>query len=173
MDNKVFKQFFDEYYQPVLHYCFTIVKHSDEAKDIVQQAFVSLWQKRQRINIPVAARAYLYKTVYNASLDFLKHEAVKQKYAKHIQAGTALWSSYEDEREKEVQLKIRKAIQQLPEPCRTVFNMSRFENKRYREIAAALGMPEKKIENQMGKALKLLRETLKELLPLMAALIIY
>ncbi len=172
MDNKAFEQLFNEYYLPVLHYCVSIVKRSDEADDIVQQAYVSLWQKRQRIEIHTAARAYLYKAVYNASLDFLKHEAVKQKHAKHVLSNHVPLDSYEDGNEKEMQLKIKIAIEQLPEPCRTVFNLSRIENKRYREIAAVLDMPEKKVENQMGKALKLLKEALKEILPLMVSLII-
>jgi len=63
-----------------LAYSITIVKNKDDAEDIVQQAFISLWQKMDTIDFNISARAYLYKTVYHASLDFLKHKKITQKY---------------------------------------------------------------------------------------------
>jgi len=168
---KEFEQFFNEYYIPVLRYCCTIVKDMDEAEDIVQQVFISIWQKKETINIHTSARAYLYKTVYNASLDFLKHEGVKEKYKKEIIANNIQPVRFERMQEYELNLKIEMAIAKLPEQCRKIFRMSRIENKKYKEIAAEFNISEKTVENHMGKALKLLRESLKELLPIFLIII--
>ena len=168
---KEFEQFFNGNYVPVLQYCATMVRDMDEAKDIVQQGFVSLWQKKDSIAIHTSARAYLYKTVYNASLDYLKHEKVKAKYesdAAHNDPGPAFPDKAE---ENDLHQKIEAAISQLPEGCSRIFRMSKYERLKYREIADALNISEKTVENQMGKALKLLRESLKDYLPVLLLLI--
>lgn len=72
------EKLFNAYYSSVLLYSLTIVKNRDDAEDIVQQAFIALWQKMGAQDFHTSARAYLYKTVYNASLDFLKHEKVEE-----------------------------------------------------------------------------------------------
>jgi RNA polymerase sigma-70 factor (ECF subfamily) len=154
----------------VLRYCATIIKDSDDAEDIVQQAFFSLWQKKDSISIHTSARAYLYKTVYNASLDFLKHIRVKKKYEKDFPAPD-LYPVDRDNAEKELQEKIRMAISDLPEACGRIFRMSKYDHLKYREIAGKLNISEKTVENQMSKALKLLREALQEYIPLLILLI--
>lgn len=171
-DIKEFEQFFQAYYTPVLHYCVTIVNDINDAKDIVQKVFVSVWQKSSEINIHTSARAYLYKMVYNASLDYLKHEKIKQRHRKEALATDNSGSFYDKTVQNELEIKVKHAIAALPEQCQKIFSMSRFENLKYREIAVLLNISEKTVENQMGKALKLLKEMLKEYLPLLI-LIIY
>lgn len=162
-----FEHFFQEYYIPVLHYCGTILKDMDDAKDIVQQAFVSLWQKREETNFHTSSRAYLYKTTYNASLDFLKHKKIKLKHAQETLNTNSVAEFSDPAAERELETKIHHAIGELPEQCKKIFVMSRFENLKYREIADRLNIAEKTVENQMGKALKLLRELLKNYLSLL------
>jgi RNA polymerase sigma-70 factor, ECF subfamily len=168
---KEFERFFNEYYLPVLRYCNTIVKDVDDAQDIVQQGFVSLWLKKDELNIHTSARAYLYKAVYNASLDFLNHEKVKKRYekAKSIadKATSHTDSAIQNERLRSIEL----AISRLPEQCGRIFRLSKIEKLKYKEIAEQLNISEKTVENQMGKALKILRDALKELLPLLFMLI--
>ena len=149
---------------PVLHYCSTIVKDMDDADDIVQQVFVNMWQKRKEINIHTSARAYLYKMVYNASLDFLKHTKIKLRHSKEAPEINNVTAFSDKVAENELEVKIEQAIAKLPEQCEKIFRMSRFENLKYREIAAALNISEKTVENQMGKALKIMKEMLKEYL---------
>jgi len=165
------EKLFNEYYAAVLLYSITIVKNKDDAEDIVQQAFVSLWQKMGSIGIHTSARAYLYKAVYNSSLDFLKHEKVKKRYENEtIKSGIEMLHSNGSE-EKELHKKLEYAINELPEQCGKIFRMSRFDGLKYREIAAELNISEKTVENQMGKALKILRAALKDYLPLILLLL--
>jgi RNA polymerase sigma-70 factor (ECF subfamily) len=170
---KEFEQFFQEYYIPVLHYCGTIVKDMDDANDIVQQVFVSMWQKSEEINIHTSARAYLYKMVYNASLDFLKHEKIKLRHRKEAPEINNVTAFSDKAAENELEEKIELAIAELPERCGKIFRMSRLKNLKYREIATVLNISEKTVENQMGKALKILREALKDYLPILLLLFIY
>ena len=152
---------------PVLHYCGTIVKDMDDASDIVQQVFVNMWQRREEINIHTSARAYLYKMVYNASLDFLKNKKIKRRHSKEAPEINNVTAFADKAAENELEVKIEQAITKLPEQCRKIFRMSRFENLKYREIATVLNISEKTVENQMGKALKIMKETLKEYLPIL------
>lgn len=139
----------------------------DDAGDIVQEMFVDMWRKREKLNIHISARAYLYKMVYNASLDFIKHEKIKLRHRKNVPGLNDVAAFSDKAIEKELEIKIKQAIAELPEQCRKIFSMSRFQNLKYREIASALNISEKTVENQMGKALKLMKEMLKEYLPLL------
>ncbi|GAB3517836.1 RNA polymerase sigma-70 factor [Emticicia fontis] len=162
---------FATYYSPVLLYSMTMVKDRDDAEDIVQQAFISLWQKMDMTDFHTSARAYLYKTVYNASLDFLKHEKVKRRHeteAIHHADSVQYWHRDENE---DIYTKLENTIETLPEQCRRIFKMSRVDGLKYREIAAELSISEKTVENQMGKALKILRGHLKNYYPLLLILL--
>ncbi len=166
-----FEEFYNEYYVPVIRYCASIIKDKEDAKDIVQQAFVILWQKRNEHNFHTSAKSYLYKTVHNLSLNILKHNEIKNRYEKGTQQKEKNILYQNKPEEAELMKMIEEALSRLPEQCGKIFRMSRINNLKYREIATALDISEKTVENQMGKALKLLRESLKEYLPLLLLLI--
>lgn len=166
-----FERFFNEHYAAVLRYCLTIVVNRDEAKDIVQQAFISMWQAKDLKPAGIFSRAYLYKTVYHASLNHLKHEKVKRKYISEVSATRTGSIEAQTGDVNGLQKKIDMTIDALPEQCGKIFRMSRYDNLKYREIAAKLSLSEKTVENQMGKALKILREALRHHLPLLLILI--
>lgn len=165
------EKLFNDYYSPVLLYSITMVKNREDAEDIVQQAFVSLWQKMDVLDFNISARAYLYKAVYHASLDFLKHEKVKKRHETEFIYGNSEILHADKNEEEELYKKFEEAIDALPEQCRKIFKMSRFDGLKYREIAATLSISEKTVENQMGKALKMLRESLKNYYPLLLILL--
>lgn len=159
---------FNDWYTPVLRYCATIVRDIAVAEDIVQQAFITLWNKRNEKVVITSPKAWLYKTVYHGALDYLKHEGIKKKYRAETLNVTVVQEPRDKASESELLDRIRKAVEELPTECRRIFVMSRDRQLKYTEIAAALNISEKTVENQMGKALKLLREALKEyLLPLL------
>ncbi|MEP7107784.1 MAG: RNA polymerase sigma-70 factor [Ferruginibacter sp.] len=168
---KEFEQFFNEYYIPAVRYCATMVKDMDDAEDIVQQVFIGLWNKREVIKIHTSARAYLYKTVYNAGLDFLKHEKVKAIHQRETITNNQEGLYSDSTITNELRQKIEKEISELPEQCGKIFKMCKIENLKYREVASELNISEKTVEKQMGKALKLLRESLREYLPLFLILL--
>ena len=157
---------FRDYYTPLVRYGNTFLKDTDETEDVVQQVFVSLWEKRTQLDIHTSVRAVLYRAVHNACLNRLKHQKVRRDYAGD-------WKSTQSDSEQtdaleaaELQDRINRAIEGMPEQCARIFKMSRFEQLKYQEIADQLGLSIKTVENQMGKALKIIREALKDYLPL-------
>ncbi len=171
-DVRAFEMLFNTHYKALVGYGRTIVKDQEEAEDIVQQVFVSVWEKRTTMIVHTSFRAMLYSAVHNASLNRIKHQSVKREHARHVTlTGTSIGSSYEMQY-RELQTRINKAIDQLPEQCARIFKMSRFDELKYQEIADKLGLSVKTVENQMGKALKVLREDLKEYLTIIVILIL-
>jgi RNA polymerase sigma-70 factor (ECF subfamily) len=157
------------YFKPLHYYAVTLVQDSETAEEMVQNVFLKLWEKRESLEIQSSLQAYLYKSVYFESLNHLKREKIKLNYVKH-----KTWAMEQEDKvhstaslnHKELQQRFREALRDLPEQCRTVFQLSRFEELKYREIASYLGISEKTVENHMGKALRVLRGKLVDFLVL-------
>ena len=138
------------------------------AEEVVQHVFFTIWDKKDRFNFDAPLTAYLYRSVHNASLNHLKHLKIRAA----SEPGIALqWKHQAEPADKktmntEMENRLRKALNELPAQCRTIFQLSRFECLKYHEIATALGLSPKTVENQMGKALRLMRIKLADLLPL-------
>ena len=171
-DITAFEMIFKTYYQPLCNYAYTFVQDRDEAEEIVQSTFLSVWEKRQDLAIHTGVKPYLYAMVRNAALNVIKHEKIKQQHAA-VELAVAEKSSESVTRTvmaSELEERIYKALNKLPEQCRLVFKLSRFEELKYAEIAKQLDISVKTVENQMGKALKIMREQLKDYLPLLIVL---
>jgi RNA polymerase sigma-70 factor, ECF subfamily len=156
-----YKQCFLEYFEQLFHYAFTIVKNNAEAKDIVQTAFIKLWEKRAEVNLITSSRSYLYTSVYHLSLNTIRDRKIHESHHENV---VKKWSSSTNTLEqKETRARIQQAIDSLPPKCREVFYKSRFQEKKYAEIANEMNISIKTVEAQMGKALKYLREQLADL----------
>lgn len=158
---------FREHYASLVRYGTTILKDTDESKDVVQQVFVSAWEKRTQLDIHTSVRAMLYKAVHNACLNRLKHKKVRAAYASDFQSVHQEAESGDLLQAKELQQRIQQAVELLPEQCARIFKMSRFEQLKYQEIAEKTGLSIKTVENQMGKALRIIRQELSDYLPLL------
>jgi RNA polymerase sigma-70 factor, ECF subfamily len=165
-DINAFEMTFKQYYKPLVHYSYTILKDMDEAEDIVQQSFIHIWQKQAELQIETSLKSYLYKSVYNASLNRAKQQKVRRLYAEELQA-VSTYPTAEPSHRKELETKIEWALAQLPEQCAKVFKLSRYEQMKYQAIADELNISIKTVENHIGKALKLMRELLKDYLPVL------
>lgn len=167
-DKQVFEQLFRSCYVPLCNYAAGIVSDKDEAEDIVQQTMITFWEKRETIEITTSVKSYLYRAVHNQALNKIRHDKVRQEHSKDVQSAGEQESEAASGKilQQEMQAKIAEAINQLPDQCRTVFQLSRFENLKYLEIANHLGISVKTVENHMGKALRLMRISLKDYLPL-------
>lgn len=165
-NDAAFGQVFFTYYQPLSAYARTILKDSDEAEDMVQQVFINIWEKRQALVVHSSLKSLLYRSVHNACLNRIKQRQVRSAHAlETIQLHRHNLATADHLQHKELQQTIEAAFGQLPEQCARIFRMSRFEQLKYHEIADRLGLSVKTVENQMGKALKLMREHLKDYLP--------
>jgi RNA polymerase sigma-70 factor (ECF subfamily) len=171
-DNAAFEQVFKTHYKNLHSYAFTILKDESEAEEMVQQVFFKLWDRSEHLSFSGSIAAYLYRAVHNESLNFLKHEKVKESHRLHVAYSMKNKSEQPQAKlmGKELEGKYREALNELPEQCRTVFQMSRFEDMKYKEIADKLDISVKTVENHMGKALKLLRTKLVDFLSLLLIL---
>ena len=165
-DEAAFEQVFKTHYKNLHAYAFTILKDEDDAEEMVQQVFSKLWERSEHLSFSGPVAAYLYRAVHNESLNFLKHQKVKVGHQLHVAYSMKNKSQHEQGKMmgKELENKFREALNELPEQCRTVFQLSRFEDMKYREIADKLEISVKTVENHMGKALKLLRTKLVDFL---------
>jgi RNA polymerase sigma-70 factor, ECF subfamily len=163
-EENAFRDLFEEYYAPLVLFAFNYVKDQDEAEEMVQEVMTNVWIKAETITITSSVKSYLYGCVRNACLNHLKHQKIVNQYQSH-QLATAPASFDETPLElEELQEKLRTALDKIPARCREVFELNRFEGLRYKEIAAQLNLSLKTVENQMGKALKILREELGDYL---------
>lgn len=171
-DIKSFELLFNTHCSNMLQYATTMLKDSDDAEDIVQQVFVQLWAKREAVVVETSIKSYLYRAVHNSCLNKIKQQVVRSGYANDYQhiGNTATASVAQLLENKELAVEIQKALDELPEQCKRIFAMSRFEQLKYQQIADALGINVKAVEHQMGKALKHLRNKLKHLVPIVVLL---
>lgn len=172
-DITAFEMIFKTYYQPLCNYAYSFVQDRDEAEEIVQATFLSVWEKRENLTIHTGVKPYLYAMVRNAALNIIKHEKIKQQHAtvELAVAEKSAESVTHTVMASELEGRIHKALNKLPEQCRLVFKLSRFEELKYAEIAEQLNISVKTVENQMGKALKIMREQLKDYIPLLIVLL--
>jgi RNA polymerase sigma-70 factor (ECF subfamily) len=168
-DDHAFEELFKAHFKALHSYASVMLYHDSHAEEIVQNVFVRIWEKRAVLDVQISVKAYLYKCVHNDCLNYLKHKKIKAKYQDH--AAFTMSDQTENTSDKlilgELQDRLQTALNELPEQCRTIFQMSRFEELKYREIAEELGLSIKTVENQMGKALRILRVKLVDFLPIL------
>jgi RNA polymerase sigma-70 factor (ECF subfamily) len=157
---KAFNKAFDLYYSSLCYFANNLLHDFDLSRSIVQQVFVDLWIKRDKLLVN-SLRSYLYQSVHNSALDVLKHKKVETQYLSLLDKGEPEEMTDLME-EAELADRINRAIQNLPEKCREIFVMCRFDELKYAEIAARLNISVKTVEMQIGIALKKLRIELSD-----------
>lgn len=142
-------------------YARKLLHDQEQAEDVVQQLFVNLWEKRDAIEVDGSWKSYLLRSTHNSCLNQIKHQKIKDEHAKQSLVSDAVSEQRDLLEEEEFNQKVKQAVQSLPPQCKKIFLMSRLQGKKYQQIADELNLSIKTIENQMGKALKVLREELK------------
>lgn len=171
-DENAFEMIFREHYQALCCYANSFLQDRDEAEEVVQSSFLAIWEKRNTLFITSSLKSYLYRAVRNSCLNVIKHEKIKQVHVDHEMKvlSPADENTSDAVLSNELEKQIYIAMQALPEQCLLVFKMSRFEELKYQEIADQLNISVKTVENQIGKALRIMREQLREYLPVLALL---
>ena len=163
-DIKQFEILFKEYYEMLCHFAVKYVKNLEQSEEVVQDTFYNIWKNKENLNIITSLKSYLYTAVRNNCLQVLRTRSLDVKYENYYKSHYVNESiSPSDElNAKELSNVINKALNSLPERCREIFKMSRYEGLKYHEIAEKLSISIKTVEANMGKALKHFRSYLKD-----------
>ena len=152
---------YDKYFDYLSREVYFILKDEQDTEDVIQELFLALWKNHSHLKgINYSLKSYLKKSVINKSINKIK----KRRYFEDITSELVLLRYREDVEETdhlELENQMKKLIDALPPKCRTVFVLSRYEELKYKEIAKKLDISIKTVENQISKALKILREKIK------------
>lgn len=167
-DDSAFEIFFKENFSSLCAYCqYKFKLDIDLAKEASHAGFIKLWENRSSLCNDLSLKAYLYKIVTNICYDTLRHEKVKRKYEKQVfEHPTIKYNNSNFNRAEFNELKnnVDKAVAELPEQMRKIFELSRYEGLKYAEISSRLSISVKTVETQMSRALVKLRHRLSDYL---------
>lgn len=160
-----FEHLFRTHNRALCDLAYNLVRDKDVAQDIVQDVFFKLWKNREKTVFGDQIRHYLFKATAHTALNHLRFNKKLIGLEDSVQAYTLAAPAHAGEAGfRELELKVRQSIDRLPPKCRAIYLLSRQEGLRYQEIADALELSVKTVENQMGIALEKLRHDLKPFL---------
>ena len=173
-DETAFKDVFVAWFEPLFLFAREYVINEEVARNLCQETFLTLWEKRQSLNDESNIKAYLYKITRNNCLNYLKNVQVNRRYQENLRLqyremilnyGTLADLNFEQLEFDELYTLIQNTIESLPPQCKKIFKMSRYEQLKNKQIALELDISEKAVEKQISKALHELRDTLEKNYP--------
>ena len=159
-DEKSFKLIFDSYFVSVYKRIFNIINNHVEAEEITQDIFIAMWNRRKQLNDIDNWKAYLIKAATFKAIDHLRKRKDFIEYTDKTEFSNAVVEEADYADKEAILNTLRGQIDLLPERCQLVFKLSRFEGQSHAEIAKTLDISQSTVENQIGKALKILRKNL-------------
>lgn len=175
-----FEKVYRYYYPRLIYFAKQYLLDAEASKNIVQDVFTELWDKRHTLSTDTNLQAWLYTVTRNKSLKTINHLKARHNYDNYLMT-RQLEVNHKSLTElnpsilefEELQIQIQNALNRLTPACRKCFEMSRFEDKKNREIAEELNLSIKTVEGQMSKALRSLKADLKDYLPLLYILFFF
>lgn len=165
LDDSQFEVIFKDFFPRLSAFAFKYLKDIDSSKEIVHDVFVKFWEKRGGLDPDKPLKSYLFTAVHNRCLNYIRDN---KKFDTNVEVGgeeLGLSAGHDQQKHMEaaeLEGKINQILAGLPEKCRMVFQLSRFEGKKYKEIAEELDISQKTVETHMSKALKTLRAGLSD-----------
>jgi RNA polymerase sigma-70 factor (ECF subfamily) len=169
-EEAAFQTLFRDHYASLCVYAKRLTGDADAAREVVQDLFVRLYEGRHALPAPGSLKSYLYAAVRNACLNQWKQAQTRHRHHQQMSYQSPTGEDADALVQLELEEKIWRAVQDLPEQCRKIFRMNRFEDKKNRQIADELGISVRTVETQISKALRLLRHALSDFLPLLLLL---
>ena len=169
-NEKSFELIFKTYYSRLCTYAFNYTKQLEVAEDIVKDTFLNIWNKKEKLNIKSTLSGYLFRSVHNSCINYLKREKRKNttlsfddlsnidlKLKQPISTDYPLANILV----KEMEAQIYEQIEKLPKQCREIFVLSRFEDLPHKKIAEKLNISENTVKVQIYRALIKLRKSIQ------------
>lgn len=161
-DVQAFDQLYERYSQRLYGFAFSMLKNKEDAKEVVQETFLKIWNKRTAIDSSRSLQAFLFSVSYNLVIDLFRNRAKDQDFLARLKAHVNEESLAADElvQLKELADEVHRLVNELPQKRRAIYLMSREEGLSHKEIAHQLGVTEKTVENQITLSLKHIRARL-------------
>lgn len=173
LDKQDFEVLFKTHFSSLCRFAMKYVGDMDDSKDIVHAVFINLWKRKDTVDVDTSLKSYLFTSVHNRCLNYIRDQKKMVHHALPIEQMDLL--NYVESRdfvvENETIDQINTALDALPEKCREIFLLSRFEGLKYREIAEKLNLSVKTVETQVSRALKQLKESLKDLITILICIL--
>ena len=161
LDNKIFEDLFELHFTKLMGFVFNYVRDEEVAKDIVHDAFLTLWSNRKRLNPVYPVKSYLFTLAQNCALNYLRHLRVvtgnEQTVTELLEAANEELDDYEKRL-----VRLEEKLAQLPEKQREVLVKCVVEGKKYKEVAEELDITVNTVKSHITRALKFLRDELQE-----------
>lgn len=160
----LYEEMFKTYFSPLCYFAQKYVADFDSCKEIVHKVFVGIWEKRDGFDFDKSPKSYLFSAVYNRCMNHIRDQKrLLVNNSQELTEEIADHQAYSGNMEaSELEGQIWKVINSLPDKCKEVFILNRFKKKKYSEIAVQLDISVKTVETHMSKALKILRDNLKD-----------
>ncbi len=155
ISKKQFSEYYHSYYRPLCLHALHFMGDADEAEDVVQETFVNLWDKREQLETIKSVKAYLYTAVRNNCLTRIRD--AKPTTSLDKLSGEELLTENEQMERAEMEARIWRMIDELPERRREIFLMAKRDGMRYKDIAGQTGLTVKTVENHVLRAMQSLR----------------
>lgn len=172
-DEKSFEQIFHRYFELLFNYAKSYVIDKEIARELVQETFLKLWEIKTQLKTNTNIQALLFTITHNNSLNYIKRLLAKKKYIEynkkiHYEVQLNYFALNDTTSEKiifdELNEKIEIAINNLPPKCKEAFELSRFKELKYKEIAESMNISVKTVENHISEALKRIQQQIQEYL---------
>jgi len=161
---KAFEVLYNKYADKLYFFLLGYTKSHYETEEILQNIFITIWENRNELNESYNLKNYLYKIAVNKAFNYLKHKAVQQAYINYFSKCESAQDNYTEKEFMHNELKenIEYILDNMPDQQRQIFIMSRFEGYNNKEIAGKLGISVRTVENQIYRALQILRSKLSD-----------
>lgn len=176
-DDKAFEYIFKSYFHRLFNYANDLLHSNYFAEEIISDIFTKLWENRSQINIETSIKSYLFRSVHNQCISYVRQHKVEDKYkayfVNYFSEGFDSGSDYPLEKliSNELESKIEEILGSLPEQCRAMFLLSRQKGLSHEEIALKYNVSVNTVHTQISRALKRFREELKNYFPLFMLLL--
>jgi len=169
-----YEKLFMTYYVRLVVFAKKIIGDEDMSRDLVQDTFVMFYEKRVVLNIHTSLKSHLYQTVRNRCLNHIKKNKIQSEHHSGIFLDKKNEEAYFNDimLETELEARIHSIVDSLPKQCKRIFEMSRYEGITNQEIAEKLNLSKRTVETQISKALKILRNHLKDYVNLVIFIIL-
>lgn len=159
-DHKTFRKFFEVHFNSVYKRIFFLLNNQEEAEEITQDIFIKIWDRRDELSQVENWNAYLLKAATFKAIDYRRKKKEIVVYNDQLDFSEEVQEEIDQSMEEDRLNLLKKQIDSLPDRCQMIFKLSRYEQMSYADIAKTLDISPKTVENQIGKALKILRKNL-------------